>query len=123
MAWSRPGDGDIYATTPSNMSIYWDNKGPSNETDLGELDLDDEDTGPGNVFWSNTPPTGTYHLCFNQYDFDTPSSVFNPITVTFKVRKLNAGTQTFTKTFTDGDSDSGTCSPTLSEYVVSVDYP
>ncbi|CAF4707405.1 unnamed protein product [Rotaria socialis] len=104
VTWSRPGDGDIVVTTPSRKSIYYGNKGPSVATDQGQLDHDDtRNTGPENIFWNVTAPTGVYHICFQQYSFSVPSNVTNPITATFQIRRPNAVTQTLTKTFVNGD--------------------
>jgi hypothetical protein len=124
MTWSRAGDGDIYVTTPSGHSINYVNKGPSEATEHGQLDHDDlVGTGPENIFWNVTAPTGVYHLCFDQYAFSTPASLINPITVTFKIRKPWADTQTLTKTFTSVTRSQNICSPTQTTYVGSVNYP
>jgi uncharacterized protein YfaP (DUF2135 family) len=67
LTWSRPGDGDIYVTTPSQKLIYFKNRGPGPLTDDGFLDVDNRNgTGPENVFWNSTAPAGTYHICFDQ---------------------------------------------------------
>ena len=73
MTWSRPGDGDIVVRTPTGNTIAYNNTGPSQYTDQGQLDKDDRNgTGPENVFWSNSrsiPPTGIYYVCFEPYFF------------------------------------------------------
>ncbi|CAF3562593.1 unnamed protein product [Rotaria socialis] len=124
VTWSRPGDGDIVVTTPSRKSIYYGNKGPSVATDQGQLDHDDtRNTGPENIFWNVTAPTGVYHICFQQYSFSVPSNVTNPITATFQIRRPNAVTQTLTKTFVNGDRIvPNTCNSTMFTYVGSVNY-
>ncbi|CAF1979010.1 unnamed protein product [Rotaria magnacalcarata] len=125
VTWSRPGDGDIVVTTPLRKSIYYSNKGPSAATDQGQLDHDDtSNTGPENIFWNVTAPTGVYHICFQQHSFSMPSSVTNPITATFQIRKPRAVTQTLTKTFVNGHRITPhTCNHTMLTYVGSVNYP
>ncbi|CAF4755829.1 unnamed protein product, partial [Rotaria magnacalcarata] len=125
VTWSRPGDGDIVVTTPSRKSIYYSNKGPSAATDQGQLDHDDRsNTGPENIFWNVAAPTGVYHICFQQHSFSMPSSVTNPITATFQIRKPRAVTQILTKTFVNGHRITPhTCNHTMLTYVGSVNYP
>jgi hypothetical protein len=57
--WSRAGDIDVWVTTPSGKSIGWTNQGANANTDMGKQDRDDTSgTGPENIYWESTPPTG-----------------------------------------------------------------
>ena len=89
LVWSRPGDGDIYLTTPGNRTIYYGNKGPSVITDGGFLYKDDRNgTGPEIIYWptnSNTPPAGTYYICWQTLTFSPPINASNPVNFTAKV--------------------------------------
>jgi hypothetical protein len=125
VTWSRPGDGDIHVTTPSQKWIYYRVKGPSASTDQGQLDHDDRTgTGPENVFWNVTAPIGVYHICFDQYSFISPSSPTNPITATFIIRRPARAPYTLTKTFTSGVRlNTHKCDPSLPSFVGSVEYP
>ncbi|CAF1086490.1 unnamed protein product [Adineta steineri] len=98
--------------------------GPNAETEFGHMDKDDrKGTGPENVFWNTTAPTGIYRLCFDQYDFTIPANASNPITVTFEIQKLGAATQTLTKEFSSLARIQGICSLTDPTYVGTVNYP
>ena len=102
LVWSRPGDGDIYLTTPTNRTISYRNKGPSANTDGGFLDMDDVDgMGPENIYWptsSNVPPTGTYYICWQTYSFSPSPSASNPVIFTATVRVPLQPTYTYTVT-------------------------
>jgi hypothetical protein len=125
LTWSRAGDGDIIVITPSGKSIMFQNKGPSVNTDQGQLDHDDQNgTGPENVFWNQTAPSGIYHICFNEYVFSPPASNTNPITAVFQIRKPRAEIQTLIKKSVNGARLSTTlCNPGQATYVGSVNYP
>jgi len=125
LTWSRAGDGDIHITTPNDRWIYFKNLGPSSLTDQGKLDHDNRNgTGPENVFWNSTAPTGVYHICFDQYSFSARSSVAYPIVATFLIRKPGKPIETLTKTFTSGSRlNDKKCNPALASYVGSVNYP
>jgi hypothetical protein len=89
--WSIPGDRDILLTTPNGKSIFWDNRGPSIDTDYGYLDRADRvGIGPEDMYWPSdgpSPPDGVYYVCFQPYYFDPPPSLTNPISVTITVRR------------------------------------
>ncbi len=125
VTWSRPGDGDIHVVTPSGGWIYYNNKGPTAATQQGQLDRDDRiNTGPENVFWNGTAPTGVYHICFDQFAFNPVSSPTNPITATFLIRRPGKAPQTITKTFTSGGRlDNVKCNPLAASYVTAIEYP
>lgn len=125
LTWSSPGDGDLVVTTPNNKTIYYGNRGPTSDTDYGRLDVDDRTGfGPENIFWNQsfTPPTGNYHVCFQQHDLN--ATVLRPITATIEVRKTLVATQTYRKTFTTRSEPLlNYCSPSLDTFIVSVNYP
>jgi hypothetical protein len=126
LTWSRPGDGDIVVATPDNKIIYFSNKGPSLNTSQGQLDVDNQNgTGPENVFWSNSspvPPTGTYYVCFSQYNFTSNASVSNPIIATVKVERPPSVPSTFTKNFTSPYKNYNQCDSTSSNLLGSFTY-
>ncbi len=127
LTWSRPGDGDIVVATPNSNFISYQNRGPSYNTDYGQLDVDDQvGTGPENVFWSNSgyvPPTGVYYVCFSQYSFNPTASYTNPITATVKVVLSTNSTLTFTKTFTYVYQAYSACDSSSSNLLGSFTYP
>ncbi len=128
LVWSRAGDGDIVLTTPNAKSIYWANKGPSKNTDEGDLDTDDQvGTGPENIYWPSTgssPPTGIYYVCFQPYAFSPLPSVQNPVTATVTVRRRNSTTVlTFTKIVTEKYYFDNTCTSSVNGLVGTFNYP
>ncbi|CAF0828265.1 unnamed protein product [Adineta steineri] len=128
LTWSRPGDGDIVVTTPSGKTICYINRGPSNATDQGELDRDDQvGEGPENVYWPSNgtlPPTGTYYVCFEPYQFNNPIiSIANPITVIYRIVRPSSPTLIFTRTFTSTITNSYNCNITSNTLIGSFNYP
>ncbi|CAF0916543.1 unnamed protein product [Adineta steineri] len=128
LTWSRPGDGDIVVTTPSGKTICYTNRGPSNATDQGELDRDDQvGEGPENVYWPSNgtlPPTGTYYVCFEPYQFNNPIiSIINPITVIYRIVRPSSPTLIFTRTFTSTITNSYNCNITSNTLIGSFNYP
>ncbi|CAF3913926.1 unnamed protein product [Adineta steineri] len=128
LTWSRPGDGDIVVTTPSGKTIYYANRGPSNATNQGELDRDDQvGEGPENVYWPSNgtlPPTGTYYVCFEPYQFNNPIiSITNPITVIYRIVRPSSPTLIFTRTFTSTITNSYNCNITSNTLIGSFNYP
>ena len=125
--WSRPGDGDIVVTTPNNKHIYWDNRGPSAETDGGFLDLDDTmGTGPENIYWPNSgpdPPNGDYGVCFQSYNFTLPPSVQNPVSARATIRLPTGAKLERTITFTSPTSLGNQCYPNAGGYIGFFTYP
>jgi len=127
LTWSRNGDGDLVITTPNNKRIYYDNKGPSTDTDQGQLDRDDRTgTGPENIFWSynynSTPPTGVYYACFEPYQFDLNISIINPLSVTLSALRLKNVTLIVTKTYTSTIRNSYQCNSTSPTLLTSINY-
>lgn len=60
LTWDRPGDVDLHVVTPGGREIYYG----ARTQDGGDLDRDDTTgTGPENVFWASSPPSGTYLVC------------------------------------------------------------
>ncbi len=60
LTWDRPGDVDLHVVTPGGREIYYG----ARTQDGGNLDRDDTTaTGPENVFWAASPPSGTYLVC------------------------------------------------------------
>lgn len=114
-------------TTPNNNTIYYNNIGPSILTDQGQLDVDDKTgTGPENVFWSNSssvPPTGTYYVCFSQYNFFPNASSTDPIIASVKISRSTSSTLTFTKNFTFSYQDYATCDSFSPNLLGSFTYP
>lgn len=127
LTWSRPGDGDLVVVTPNNNVIYYANRGPSNLTDGGQLDVDDTTgTGPENIFWSNNgtaPPNGTYYVCFSQFSFSTTTSPTNPISATVKIAHSNSTVVTYTRNFTATYKNYTACDATSDNLLGSFNYP
>jgi hypothetical protein len=128
LTWSRPGDGDIVVTTPNAKTIYYNNRGPSAQTDQAELDRDDlVGTGPENVYWKSSgplPPTGIYFVCFEPYKFINPViSVSNPLTIVYRIIRPPGSVLTFTKTFTSTIRNSYACGATSPTLIGSFIYP
>ncbi|CAF1474363.1 unnamed protein product [Rotaria sp. Silwood1] len=102
LTWSRPGDGDIVVTIPNGNTIMYNQRGPTIQTNYGQLDVDDRTgTGPENVYWNFTEPArGTYFVCFQQFSFNSFATPTNPITAVVEVKQAGEILQTFRKTFT-----------------------
>ena len=128
LVWSRVGDADLVVSTPNNNTIYYRNKGPSNATDGGYLDMDDQvGTGPENVFWpSNSttlPPYGTFNFCVQVPKFNASISASRPLQVTIAIRQPMYPTYTYTKTFTRPFTDTNRCLTSSPGYIGSFIYP
>jgi hypothetical protein len=64
LTWDHPGDLDLAVRTPGGTVLSFRN--PTG--DGGTLDHDDTmGTGPENVFWMSTPPSGTYDVCVGAF--------------------------------------------------------
>ena len=104
LVWSRTGDGDLVIKTPNGRNIFWNNTGPSVNTDWGYLDRDDRvGIGPENIYWPSSgtvPPTGTYDVCFQPYLFIPIPSRTNPLTATITIRAPMRVPIILTKTIT-----------------------
>ncbi|ATB36871.1 Fibrillin-1 (MP340) [Cystobacter fuscus] len=125
--WNRPGDADLIVSTPSGKLVWWDNLGPNAGTDFGQMDRDDTSgQGPENVFWASdrTPPSGTYHVCFETADFNPSPSPDSPITCSVSVRRPGKAPQTVTKSFTGSAyTFPKACNTNTASYVTSITYP
>jgi len=67
LTWDRPGDMDLHVLTPHDGHIYFNHR----RADGGELDRDDTGgTGPENVFWESSPPSGRYVICATPWNID-----------------------------------------------------
>ncbi|NTX05785.1 DUF4215 domain-containing protein, partial [Myxococcus sp. CA040A] len=117
--WSRSGDADIYVRTPTGKLIYFLNKGPSEATDFGQLDVDSRGTGPENIFWAadRTPPSGTYNICFEAFAFGPA-----PLSFTIVVRRPGQPDVNFSGTYT-ARAVVQQCIPGESGYAGSITYP
>jgi cysteine-rich repeat protein len=123
--WSRPGDGDLLVTTPTGKLVYWGNLGPDAGSDSGHMDRDDvSGQGPENIYWgvNTTPPSGTYHICFETPDFRPNPSTSDPVSYSIKVQRPGQASQTFTGRHT-GVVSQGACDKTQPGYVTSITYP
>lgn len=126
LTWSRDGDGDLVVTTPNDHRIYYENTGPSIDTDQGQLDHDDRiGTGPENIFWAYnyTPPTGIYYVCFEPFKFDINISVIYPLTVKIKVLRSTNISLILTKTYTSSIRNDYFCNSVSPTLLTSIDYP
>ncbi|WP_437933073.1 EGF domain-containing protein [Sorangium sp. So ce341] len=124
VTWSRPGDLDLFVSTPSGKLISWMNPGPYADTDFGQLDRDDVlGTGPENIFWDIgvTPPSGTYHVCLQPL-FLIPPTVLTPVNYTVTVRRPFQAPQVLTGSITSMVF-SFSCDPGQPTYVTSITYP
>ena len=124
--WSRVGDGDLIVKTPLGKIIYWNNKGPNNNTDQGQfVSGDTYSTGPEDIFWkiNTVPPTGTYYICTETYSFLPIVSTYNPVTFTVRVRTTATETHVYTKTMIQTATGYSTCNSTLPSYVTAFQYP
>ena len=127
MTWSRDGDGDIVVATPNGKTIYYQNKGPSNDTDQGKLDRDDKKQGPENVYWNKNstspPPSGTYYVCFEPFSFPLIISSWFPVTVTYRIVFPSGVTIVLTRKFTSVQKNSYNCDASANALVGSFTYP
>ncbi|XXX71815.1 EGF domain-containing protein [Sorangium sp. So ce134] len=125
VTWSRPGDLDLFVSTPSGKVIFFWNPGPNADTDFGQLDRDDLlGTGPENIFWDIgvTPPSGTYHVCLQPALFLIPPTVLTPVSYTVTVRRPFQAPQVLTGSITSM-AFSLSCDPGQPTYVTSFTYP
>jgi|GEM_PF-1735889 len=127
MTWTREGDADLYVTTPSGKTIYWNNEGPGLGTDFGIYDLSSSAFGPETVIWPtlSVPPIGTYHVCGYAYDF-FPTTDDEPVGFEIDVVVAGQFLTTFTGTMTQDDGDilyDPICDPTTPTFVGSFTLP
>lgn len=84
LSWENTSDQDLYVTTPSGETIFYQN---DFSEDGGQLDRDDQDgLGPENIFWLDDAPDGTYMIKVNDY---LSSYAENPFVVTFNGLGVN----------------------------------
>lgn len=124
--WSRAGNGDLLVTTPTPNTIWSGNLGPSAGTDFGEMDrADSAGTGPENVFWDTgaTPPSGTYHVCFETTSFAPAPAAGTPVTVTVVVRRPAMSPLTLMATMSAPTMTYGNCAPAHDSFVGSFTMP
>jgi hypothetical protein len=115
--WSRPGDIDVWVTTPNGVSIGWQNQ----RADGGQQDRDDtRGSGPENIFWEANPPLGAYHVCVAT-NYIQPNAA-SPVTVRVVVARPAAEDEVFEREYTDSRSfgRSDRCSPEHPTYLGSV---
>jgi hypothetical protein len=115
--WSRPGDIDVWVTTPNGISIGWQNQ----RVDGGQQDKDDTSgTGPENIFWEAAPPVGQYHVCVAT-NYIQPNAA-SPVTVRVVVARPAAEDETFEREYTESRPFGRTdrCSPAHPTYLGSV---
>jgi len=117
--WTIEGDGDLQVNTPNDYFINYSNR-KENATG-GFLDVDDQEgTGPENIYWpvGTTPSAGTYHVCFNAYDYAVIGDTYTiVIKIVGKPDKLITGiaVQAF--------NAETPCTPSSEVYVTSFTYP
>ena len=117
--WSRNGDIDVWVGTPSGKAIGWTNQGANANTDMGKQDRDDtRGTGPENIYWEVTPPTGTYHVCVAT-NYISPNAA-NPVTVRVEVARPSAESVVEERTYTTSVGFGGQCVPSNPTYMFSV---
>ena len=115
--WSRPGDIDVWVTTPSGASIGWQQQ----TADGGRQDRDDTSgTGPENIYWEVSPVSGTYSVCVAT-NYARPTAAA-PVTVTVVIARPHAEDETLSATYTDSRAfDRGQkCTPAHPTYLGSV---
>ena len=137
LTWNQQADIDLHVVPPGceTTHISFMNRTACG----GNLDVDDRGavcvmpfvapcdhttsgTGPENVFWEGTPPTGSYLVCVVPYsgpassDPGTPSSFPASVTATVRVYVGGVLRTTFMRTFTASMS-SITCSATDPNFV------
>ncbi|MBU8900835.1 hypothetical protein DRW03_27395 [Corallococcus sp. H22C18031201] len=125
VTWSRAGDGDLLVVTPSGKVISYVNPGPNAATDFGRLDRDDQTgTGPENVFWdvAQTPPAGTYNLCFNTSVFFPLPTPATPVDIVLTARRPGKAPVVINKHLTES-TVSVFCGPLTPNFVGSYTLP
>jgi hypothetical protein len=117
ISWDVSGEGDLFVTTPNGNTISYLDPGP---LDGGELEVDNAGFGPENIFWpvGNTPPTGTYFVCWNPWDFFVGETVNVTATVSIPGEEPFVFMQERSTDYTVE-----TCSDMTSSFLFSFDYP
>ncbi|MEZ4408390.1 MAG: hypothetical protein R3A52_18235 [Polyangiales bacterium] len=110
LTWDRPGDLDLYVTTPGGQTISFRSRTGGG----GTLDRDDRTgTGPENVFWTTAPPLGEYIVCV------VPFAITGATNFTLTTRLPNGGTDTRSGARSTSDASASTCTRTSPHFVVS----
>lgn len=112
--------------TPAGKTISRNNKGPSNNTDQGQFAAEvTSGTGSEEIFWNTDikPPTGTYYICAEPYNFVPAISTNNRVTFTVQVRTPPSKIRTFTKNITSSSTNNLACSHTSNTLVATFPYP
>ncbi|MCP3166180.1 hypothetical protein LZ199_25070 [Myxococcus sp. QH3KD-4-1] len=123
--WSREGDADLFVITPTSKRIFYNNKGPNEDTDFGQFDVDDRTgDGPENIFWASdrSPPRGTYNICLRVGAFNPSPSPAAPVNYNVRVRRPGQPDLDFAGVVTQSRSVQ-LCLPTEPAYVGSISYP
>jgi hypothetical protein len=116
--WSRPGDIDVWVTTPSGATIGWQRQ----TADGGRQDKDDTSgTGPENIYWEVTPVSGVYSVCVAT-NYMGPNAA-NPVTVRVVVARPMAEDVVFEREYTGSAAFSANqrCTAEHPTYLGSVD--
>lgn len=124
--WSRDGVTYLVLQTPNGKLISPSNKGPSADTDYGSYDEPiNAPTGPEAIEWSSgpPPPSGTYHVCFENPGLTPPISSTNPLNFTVSVARPNQSSLVFTGSRTRDVAAQDHCQPGDISYVGSFTYP
>lgn len=104
LTWDVPGDMDLHVVTPAGVDIYY--RAPS--AGGGQLDRDDvSGTGPENIYWPATPPTGVYLVCAVPYDIRSATN----FTVSINRPGMAATTLTGSRSARSGDAVCSLMSP------------
>ncbi|EYF04269.1 Hypothetical protein CAP_4746 [Chondromyces apiculatus DSM 436] len=131
VTWSRPGDADLFVTTPGDDTIYWENMGPDLGTDGGRLEHPgDFGEGPENVVWDGDeePEYGQYSVCFlagfsgaPDGAFEPPITASDPLDFTVTVSEYGSVVERFEGSFQANtiidDENYPDCTPIESAYV------
>lgn len=113
LSWDRPGDVDLHVVTPGGREIYYG----ARMQDGGNLDRDDTSaTGPENVFWASSPPSGTYLVCV------VPFSVTGPTSFTVSVVRTPGGEITSARGSRAASTGNQPCSRTSPHFVTEFRY-
>lgn len=114
MTWDRPGDVDLHVVTPQGNEIYYARR----SQDGGQLDRDDTTgTGPENVFWTENPPRGTYHVCA------TPYRIREPTNFTITIHRTGRPDQVLRGRREPGRGGNQQCAQGAPDYVTSFSVP
>jgi len=107
LTWNVDADLDIAVLTPSGVVINYAARSGGG----GTYDHDSFDMGPEQIFWTTTPPPGTYSVCAIPYRVSSPT--------TFTLQAVRGGTVSATRNGTwSASAPSGTACSATSPYKV-----